>query len=63
MGADENEVINAVILDAALNPVAFNQTLLAPARRTTFSPRLDWQLNPTNTLIARYTYERTNREN
>ena len=60
---DENEVINAVILDAALNPVAFNQTLLAPARRTTFSPRLDWQLNPNNTLIARYTYERTGREN
>jgi uncharacterized membrane protein YgcG len=60
---DENEVINAVILDSSLNEVAFNQTLLTPARRTTFSPRLDWQLNPTNTLIARYTYERTGREN
>jgi hypothetical protein len=60
---DENDVINAVILDPALNPVAFNQTLLTPARRTTFSPRLDWQLNPTNTLIARYTYERTERSN
>jgi hypothetical protein len=60
---DENEVINAVILDPALNPVAFNQTLLTPARRTTFSPRLDWQLNPTNTLIARYTYERSERAN
>jgi uncharacterized membrane protein YgcG len=60
---DENEVINAVILDAALNPVAFNQTLLTPARRTTFSPRLDWQLNPTNTLIARYTYEKSDRQN
>ncbi len=60
---DENDVINAVILDASLNEVAFNQTLLTPARRTTFSPRLDWQLNPTNTLIARYTYERSERRN
>lgn len=60
---DENEVINAVILDPSLNPIAFNQTLLTPVRRTTFSPRLDWQLNPANTLIARYTYERTNRQN
>jgi hypothetical protein len=60
---DENEVINAVILDPALNPIAFNQTLLTPARRTTFSPRLDWQLNPTNTLIVRYSYERTGRQN
>jgi hypothetical protein len=60
---DENDVINAVILDAALNPVAFNQTLLTPVRRTTFSPRVDWQLNPTNTLVARYTYETVGRLN
>ena len=60
---DENDVINAVILDPALNAVAFNQTLLTPARRTTFSPRLDWQLNPTNTLIARYTFEKSDRLN
>ena len=56
---DENDVINAIILDAALNPIAFNQTLATPARRTTFSPRIDWQLNPTNTLVARYSYQRT----
>lgn len=60
---DENEVINAVILDEALNPTPFIQTLLTPVRRTTFSPRLDWQLNPTNTLVARYTYERSERRN
>ncbi|HEX8491807.1 MAG TPA: TonB-dependent receptor [Pyrinomonadaceae bacterium] len=60
---DENEVINAIILDPALNPIAFSQTLLTPVRRTTFSPRLDWQLNPTNTLVARYTYQTTERAN
>ncbi|HEY0408289.1 MAG TPA: carboxypeptidase regulatory-like domain-containing protein [Pyrinomonadaceae bacterium] len=60
---DENQVINAFILDPALNPISFNQTLLTPVRRTTFSPRVDWQLNPTNTLVARYTYERSERAN
>ena len=60
---DENDVINAVVLDAALNPIAFNQTIQTPVRRTTFSPRLDWQLNANNTLVLRYTYERSKREN
>ncbi|HWN09260.1 MAG TPA: carboxypeptidase regulatory-like domain-containing protein [Pyrinomonadaceae bacterium] len=60
---DENNVINAVVLDAALNPIAFNQTVQTPVRRTTFSPRLDWQLNANNTVVARYTYERSKRAN
>lgn len=60
---DENDVINAFVLDSAFNSVPFIQTLLTPVRRTTFSPRLDWQLNPTNTLVARYTYESSKREN
>ena len=60
---DDNDDITAIILDAGLNPVSFNQTLLTPTRRTTFSPRIDWQLNDTNTLIARYTYEQSEREN
>ena len=60
---DENDVINAVVLDAALNPRTFNQTVETPVRRTTFSPRLDWQLNPNNTVVVRYTYERSKRAN
>jgi hypothetical protein len=60
---DDNEVVRAIILDPALNPFAFNQTILTPDRRTTFSPRLDYQLNPTNTLVARYTFEHTARVN
>jgi hypothetical protein len=60
---DDNDVVNAVVLDPSLNIVGFNQSLLSPVRRTTFSPRLDYQLNPTNTLVARYTYERNRREN
>jgi hypothetical protein len=60
---DENEVVNAVILDPALTAVPFVQTVLAPNERTEFSPRLDYQLNQTNTLVARYSYERGRTEN
>ena len=60
---DDNDVVRAVILDPGLNPVSFNQTVLSPDRRTTFGPRPDYQINPVNTLVARYTFERTTREN
>jgi hypothetical protein len=59
---DDNEVVQAVILDDALNAVPFSQTILTPNRRTTFSPRLDYQLNPTNTVVLRYTFERGTNE-
>ena len=59
---DDNDIVRAVVLDDDLLPVPFVTTLVTPARRTTFSPRLDWQLNPTNTLVARYTFETTRRE-
>lgn len=53
---DDNELIVATILDPSLNIVGFNQAVLTPRRNTTFSPRLDYQLNQKNTLVARYTY-------
>src|SRR5207253_11375415 len=56
---DDNSIVRAIILDPTLAPFAFNQTVLTPDRRTTFSPRLDYQLSPTNTLVARYTFERS----
>ncbi|HEU4596055.1 MAG TPA: carboxypeptidase regulatory-like domain-containing protein [Pyrinomonadaceae bacterium] len=56
---DENEVINAIILDPlTLEPTAFDQVVLTPQERTSFGPRLDYQINASNTLVARYTYER-----
>ncbi|HEX8500379.1 MAG TPA: carboxypeptidase regulatory-like domain-containing protein [Pyrinomonadaceae bacterium] len=60
---DDNDVVSAVVLGPALSPVAFNQSVLSPDRRTTFSPRLDYQLSPTNTLVARYTFEDSTRAN
>ena len=59
---DDNNVVRAIILDSSLTPVIFNPTVLTPDRRTTFSPRLDYQLSPTNTIVARYTFERATRQ-
>lgn len=61
--SDDNEVINAVILDDALNQTPFGLAIVTPRRSTTFSPRFDFQLNQTNTLVGRYSYERTRRSN
>jgi hypothetical protein len=55
---DDEAVINAT------DPITFapfRQTFPTPNRRTSFSPRLDYQLNASNTLIARYNYSHTNR--
>lgn len=60
---DDNADITAKILDSSFNPVSVFETILTPNRRTTFSPRLDWQINQTNTLVARYTYQTGRREN
>ncbi len=60
---DENAIINATVLDAALNPVAFNQTIITPQKRTNFSARFDFQLNTNHTLVTRYNYLRFGFEN
>jgi hypothetical protein len=61
--ADDNAIINADILDNGLNIVPFQQAILTPRRRLSFSPRLDYQINSRNTLVARYTFERDEFEN
>lgn len=55
---DDNANINATILDSSLNITSFSEAVLTPRRRTTFSPRLDYQINNSNTLVARYSYEK-----
>ena len=60
---DDNAVINATILDSDLNPVPFSQAVVTPRRRTSTSPRLDYQLSEKITLTGRYRYQRNAREN
>jgi hypothetical protein len=54
---NDQAVINATILDPNFNIVPFADTFATPTRRTTFSPRIDYQLNARNTLVGRYEYE------
>jgi carboxypeptidase family protein len=60
---DNNAVTNAIVLDSAFNPVAFNREVIVPNRRFSFAPRVDYQINDKNTLVARYEYNNTSSDN
>ena len=51
---DEFSAINATILDSNFNPVQLQESVHNPRTRTSFSPRLDYQITANNTLTARY---------
>lgn len=55
---DDNELVKGTMLDPNLNRIGFGFGVVTPRRNLTFSPRIDFQLNPNNTLIARYSYRR-----
>lgn len=61
--ADDNTLINAIVLDPALNEVRYNQTVLLPNRSLNFSPRIDYAINSKHTLVGRYSYNRRSNEN
>jgi len=56
-------VINTPALDANFNPIQFTQGVQNPRTRTNLTPRLDYQLTPSNTLTVRYQYFRENEQN
>jgi hypothetical protein len=60
---DDNNVVNALVLDPGFNTVRFNQTILQPRRSLTFSPRFDYAINQNHTIVARYTYSRFSLQN
>ena len=60
---DSNAVVNALILDPSLNPVTYREEFQVPNRRFSFSPRFDYAINQNNTLVARYSYQRSSVEN
>ena len=53
---NNNALINATVLDPLLNIVRFSDSIVTPQRRTSFSPRFEFELNKNNTLVARYSY-------
>ena len=58
---DDEALVVAQVLDANNQIVSFNTTEAIPSRRTSFSPRIDYQINPNNTLVGRYSYAKTTR--
>jgi hypothetical protein len=61
---DDNDIVNARIIDPiTLAETPFIQTVLTPARRTNFSPRVDYALNANNTLVARYNFFQVRQQN
>src|SRR5439155_5323441 len=50
-------VINATVLDPNFNIVSFADTYPLPNRQWSFSPRIDYALSKSHTLVGRYEYE------
>ncbi len=54
---DDNGIVNATVPAAGfLNGQTLQSYYSTPQRRTTISPRVDYQLSPNNTLSLRYAY-------
>src|ERR1043165_2686244 len=58
---DDGALIVAQVLDANNNIVSFIDSVATPSRRTSFSPRIDYQINQNHTLVARYNYAKNTR--
>jgi hypothetical protein len=60
---NDNAIVSATVLDSNLRITPFGEAVIVPRRRTTFSPRVDYQLNSKNTIMARYTFFRSTLQN
>jgi len=61
---DENEVVNARILDpSSFQVIPFATTVLTPTRQLNMSLRTDYLLSPNKTLGIRFGYNSRNRQN
>ncbi len=60
---DDNSLVTATVLGPNLNPVDLGFGVVVPRRSFNFSPRLDYQLNDRNTLVARYGFNKDSTQN
>ncbi len=60
---DNTSVVNALILDPTFNFSSFQQEFRVPTRRFSLSPRIDYQINTNNTLVARYSFTHNTSDN
>ena len=60
----DNALINAVFVDPnTLLQSNIQEAVVTPNTRTTLAPRIDYQLSTNNTLVARFEYNWSSREN
>lgn len=59
----DSAIINAYILDANFNPTTFSAAVPNPRTHTSFTPRIDYQATPNNTLSVRYMLEKEGEKN
>jgi hypothetical protein len=62
---DEIAVVNAPVLDPTTpgQIIQLSESVPNPRTRTNISPRIDYQVNPNNTLTARYQFYRDTQQN
>jgi hypothetical protein len=56
-------IVNAEVLDAANQQVAFTDSVNSPSTMLSLSPKLDAQITASNTFGARYQYDRNSQSN
>lgn len=59
----QTAVINALMLDASLNPITYRDSIYNPTTNTEISARLDYELNQNHTLAGRYEWEKNTEAN
>jgi hypothetical protein len=55
--------VNALVLDPSFNAVPYRESISDPIDDTEISGRLDYQLSPNHTLVARYEWEKNYQTN
>jgi carboxypeptidase family protein len=60
---NDANIVNATVLGTNFEPTPFSQAVPNPRTRINVSPRLDFQLSPSNTLTVRYQYFRNQEDN
>jgi hypothetical protein len=60
---DDNGLVRGTILDPSYNIVQIGQGVVLPTRFTGLSPRIDYAINPRNTLVTRYSFNHSVSQN
>jgi len=60
---DENDLINATVLDPELRETPLAMAVVSGSETLRVTPRLDWQMTPTHSLMVKYAFDAVDRTN